>query len=330
MKNRFSLLAALALGAGLVAVPAFAAPAKTALDRPAMQSAKASRSLLLDITRAGNRLVAIGERGHIVYSDDNGATWKQASVPVSVLLTGVSFPTSAHGWAVGHDGVILASADGGVTWSLQHSSRNGAVPGKEGAPLLDVWFADAETGFAVGAYGYFLRTSDGGKSWMDNSRAINNPDGWHLNAIAAIPGTSTVFIAGEQGKLFRSQDNGANWSPLPSPFDGSLFGVAPLGPDLVLVAGLQGRLFASGDAGQSWRQVQTGVTSGINAAARTDDGRVVVVGNAGVVLVGDTRLDLVPHARSDRQSITAVVPVSSSSLVVVGEGGAKILPAGGQ
>jgi photosystem II stability/assembly factor-like uncharacterized protein len=79
----------------------------------------ATRSLLLDITLAGDRLVAAGERGHILYSDDNGDQWHQASVPTTQMLTGVYFADAKHGWAVGHDGLIIASDDGGKIWRQQ-------------------------------------------------------------------------------------------------------------------------------------------------------------------------------------------------------------------
>lgn len=290
-----------------------------------MPSARASRSLLLDVVQAGSRLVAVGDRGHIVYSDDQGRTWSQAKVPVSVMLTAVHFPTAKEGWAVGHHGVILHSSDGGSSWQLQRADRD-ANSEKAGAPLLGVWFTDAQHGYAVGAYGYFLATHDGGATWVDNAAAISNPDGWHLNAIRGLPGSRTLFIAGEHGKLFRSQDGGATWSALASPFEGSFFGVAPLEENLVLIYGLQGRLFVSRDQGAHWQQVQTGVTSGLNAAARLPDGRVVVAGNAGVVLLAqDARLELVPALRRDRQSITALLPLSGATLLSVGEGGVKRL-----
>lgn len=327
MKKSLHILLGLALSASLASTAAHAAPGKSVLDRPAMASAKAGKSLLLDIAKAGYRLVAVGDRGHIVYSDNDGKTWVQAKVPVSVMLTSVHFPTPQKGWAVGHHGVILHSADGGATWVLQQADRD-ETSEKAGAPLLGVWFADANNGYAVGAYGYFLSTNDGGVSWLDNSGAVPNPDGWHLNAISGAAG-GPVFIVGEHGKLFRSADNGATWSELASPFDGSFFGIAPLAPDLVLVYGLQGRLFASKDQGNSWRQVQTGVTSGINAAALLQSGKVVVAGNAGVILVAaDKGLELIPEARSDRQSVTALLPLAGDTLLTVGEGGAKSLTLG--
>lgn len=89
------------------------------LEIPAFSSPRAAQSLLLDVVAVGQRLIAVGERGHIVYSDDAGESWSQATVPVYVTLTALHFPSAEHGWAVGHDGVILRSDDGGVTWRKQ-------------------------------------------------------------------------------------------------------------------------------------------------------------------------------------------------------------------
>lgn len=324
--NIRELFASVVLACLVVGGPAVAAP-KSAVDRPAVISAKAGKSLLIDMAVAGKRIVAVGDRGHILYSDNNGDSWTQAKVPVSVMLTGVYFVNEQEGWAVGHNGVILFSSDAGASWRLQYSDKT-AVGDHVGAPLLDVWFADNMNGYAVGAYGYFLATHDGGTSWVENSSAIANPDGWHLNSIAGNPDGSAVFIVGERGILFRSTDKGATWVKLATPFDGSFFGVSPLANNLVLVYGLQGRLFRSADAGTTWQQVQTGVTSGLNAAVRLQDGGIAVAGNAGVLMTASNGgLDLISQTRKDRQSITAMVPLQGGGLLTAGEGGLKKLPA---
>ena len=80
---------------------------------------RAAQALLLDIAAAGNRAVVAGARGHILYSDDDGSSWQQAKVPTAQMLTGIHFVDSRHGWAVGHDGIIVASDDGGANWRVQ-------------------------------------------------------------------------------------------------------------------------------------------------------------------------------------------------------------------
>ena len=80
----------------------------------------AAHSLLLDIARAGDRLVAVGERGHVLLSDDDGETWKQVQVPTRTMLTAVHFLDDKLGFAVGHDAVILRTEDGGSIWQRVH------------------------------------------------------------------------------------------------------------------------------------------------------------------------------------------------------------------
>ena len=148
----------------------------------AVESPKAASSLLLSVAHAGKRLVAVGDRGHILLSDDDGKTWTQAKVPTRQLLTSVFFVNERKGWAVGHDAQILVSDDAGSTWTRQFEDL-----GRE-APLLDIWFADEQHGLAVGAYGALLETRDGGQHWEDVSERLDNEDQFHLNAIAAVKG----------------------------------------------------------------------------------------------------------------------------------------------
>ena len=70
-------------------------------------------------------------------------------------------------------------------------------------PLMDVWFRDANTGFAFGAYGIYLRTDDGGESWEDLSFDIDNPDGFHYNAVTPVKGAG-LLLAGRAAGLCHS------------------------------------------------------------------------------------------------------------------------------
>ena len=189
--------------------------------------------LLLDAAKAGKRLVAVGERGHIVISDDNGNAWQQVASPTQATLTSVYFQDAKNGWTVGHDSVILKSTDGGTSWRLVFSAPDLKKP------LLKVWFSDARHGFALGAYGLFLQTNDGGASWQQ--RIIIEGDK-HLNALTAQAG-GKLFIAGEAGLLLRSDDQGKIWQALPSPYKGSFFGVVALRDGSVLAYGLRGKIF---------------------------------------------------------------------------------------
>ncbi|MBS0380281.1 MAG: hypothetical protein JSS29_17505 [Proteobacteria bacterium] len=298
---------------------------------PAEAAPLASHALLTALAAAGPRLVAVGDRGIIVLSDDAGHSWVQAqAVPTQALLTGVCFFDAAHGIAVGHDQSVLTSADAGRTWTLVH--RDPAAPG----PLLDVWCGPAGRALAVGAYGTFLASGDAGATWQArefhaepapraaaprHDRDADTQGGFHLNRITAA-GTATLYIAAEAGHLYRSDDAGEHWRELASPYEGSFFGVLPLQGAALLAYGLRGNLFRSEDGGASWRRLDSGTLAMLDGGARLAGGGVVVVGLTGVVLVsknGGSSFAL--RQQRDHAGIAAVLALPDGRLVIAGEDG---------
>lgn len=320
------VLQALSLCALLVAAaPLVQAQAPDGAITYSVPSEKAVSSLLLDIAHAGKRLVAVGERGHILYSDNDGSNWEQAKVPTRQMLTAVFFVDDTHGWAVGHDALVLATTDGGATWNKQFEDL------QREAPLLDVWFKDLQHGFAIGAYGALLQTTDGGANWEDVSDRLDNEDAYHLNGITEVKDTG-LFIVGEMGSLFRSVDGGETWETLEGPYQGSLFGVLATGePQSLLVYGLRGHLFHSADGGDSWQQIALSTASGgtlefgLANASLLDDGNIVVVGHGGSVLTSsDHGHSFSVFNRPDRVSLAAVTAGADGKLILVGQGGVRL------
>ncbi len=317
-------------------------------ELPSEPARLASRSLLLDLANAGARLVAVGERGHVLLSDDAGRQWVQTQAPTQDLLTGVCFADARHGIAVGHDEIILASADGGHSWKRTHFAPQAQQP------LLDVWCGPEGRAVAVGAYGVYMLSNDYGVSWVEHKLAPGNEKpgqgdasagakgsraaaadsadltaeiggGYHLNAIAADEHLR-LYIAGEAGHLYRSDDRGESWVALPSPYEGSLFGVLPLPGGAVLAYGLRGNLFRSNDAGARWQRIATDTKATLDGGAAFGDGRVVIVGLSGVLLVsrdGGSSFSLLQQ--DDRKGLAAVRGVAGNTLVIVGEAGVKLI-----
>ncbi len=306
-----------ALGVALavtLALPAAGGGFVDPLDAPATQSPLAARSLLQGVTKAGSRLVAVGQRGHIVHSTDGGASWKQASVPVSSDLTAVFFVDDKLGWAVGHDGVILHTADGGENWSLQLSGRTAndlliaamerrvaTDPASDEAkkllveakrykdqgpdkPFLDVWFADAQNGYVVGAYNLIFRTRDGGKTWESWFDRTENPKFFNLYAIRLAAGE--LFIAGEGGLVLKLDAAAQRFRALTVPYNGSFFGVADA-TSAVVVFGLRGNAYRSDDRGTTWTKVDVGLPASIVGATRTAEGTVLLA-DVGGRIAGST------------------------------------------
>ena len=270
---------------------------------PAITSAMAAQSVMLSVARAGQRLVAVGERGFIIVSDDNGGTWKQVSSPVSMTLVKVRFIDERQGWAVGHAGVVLHSQDGGLSWSKQLDGVQAAEielqEAKRGTdeqmaqaqqlvddgpdkPFLDVLFLDARNGWVVGAYGLAFVTHDGGLSWQSIRSRLDNPNGLHLYSIERMG--ADLFVAGEQGTLLRSSDEGQTFEALASPYEGTTFGLQATGSGSILAFGLRGKAFESGDRGATWQPLDTLQPITLTSGLRLDDGSVLLADESGRVL----------------------------------------------
>lgn len=206
--------------------------------KPAEMAPRAPFELLLDVERRGDGFAAVGVRGHALTSED-GLNWTQAEVPVRATLTAVDFVDEDRGWAVGHAATILATTDGGRTWTIQNYE-----PSLE-TPFLDVVFTDDQTGFAVGAYDLFYKTRDGGETWTEYEPQLSM-GGWHLNSMVALD-DGTLVIAGETGLLSKSTDGGETWDLIEAPYSGTFFGIRQLGPQGLLLFGLRGHAFVTDD-----------------------------------------------------------------------------------
>lgn len=326
---------ALLCGIALLALPAGGAPQDDDGIENSLIKPLATRSLLLDGAAAGGLMMAVGERGHVLVSRDEGVSWEQVVVPTRSTLTGVYLHDEQLGWAVGHDAVILRTRDGGESWQRLYWAP------EEERPLFDVWFRDAENGFAIGAYGFFLETSDGGDTWSE--RAIVDPEevaddevdpyaftsaaDLHLNKISRAD-SGQLYIAAEAGGAFRSDDKGITWTSLAPPYEGSFFGSLPLVGDSVLFFGLRGNLLRSDDAGETWRELSTGTVALLTDGVRKADGELVITGLAGTLLVsrdGGESFELLQQA--DRQGLATALPTSDGGLVLVGEFGVNRLAA---
>ncbi|HSA79476.1 MAG TPA: YCF48-related protein [Geminicoccaceae bacterium] len=298
----------------LLAPHAAAGPAQTgSADDWAEPMPLALSSLLLDADSDGSRIIVVGERGHVLLSDDRGAHWRQVAVPTRSTLTAVRIVGGDHTWAVGHDGLILHSDDGGFSWARQRQSQ------EPDRPLLDVWFADPRHGMAIGAYGLLLSTEDGGRTWRDH---LGSDEGAHANAIAEAP-DGTLYIAGEFGSILRSDDRGRSWQRLPSPYQGSFFGLLALQDGTILVFGLRGHLFRSEDRGISWQRIETGTATTLLAGLVRADGSIVIAGLNGALLFSSEeggRNFQLEHL-SHRRGIAALIELGPDELLAVGEGG---------
>lgn len=222
----------------------------------------ATQALILDLAETDSRAVAVGERGQILVSESR-SDWRQiADVPTRATLTAVA-AVGRNAWAVGHDGTILHSGDGGLTWTVQRIDVP-RPPGddeefdpRQGVPLLDVLMLDAQHGFAVGAYSLMLRTDDGGSTWtrVDVTAA----------PVAAADDTADESSAGDDADAAAEGDdayNDENWSissdelVLDEESDPHFNGIVRTGSGALFIVAERGAAFRSRDDGVTWQRIQ--------------------------------------------------------------------------
>lgn len=316
------------------------------LDAPAVQSARSAGAAMLALAEAGTRLLAAGERGIIRYSDDGGRRWIQARTPVSVSLTALDFATPQVGWAVGHGGVVLRTNDGGQQWTRQLDGRRIARLARDQAgadaqaaaaakrleeegpdkPLLALLALSPQRAIVAGAYGLALETRDGGANWTLMTQRIGDPRGRHLYAIAALPGQG-LMLAGEQGALFRSNDDGASFAAVDSPYEGTFFRLASNQAGGLLLVGMRGHAFVGDAGGGNWRRSSIPAAASLGALALGKDGMIFVADEAGQLYrSADGGRSFVASSGPRSAAVTDMRIRPDGAAVLAGMRGVSILP----
>ena len=201
---------------------------------------------------------------------------------------------------------------------------------KSTKPLLDLWFKNAKEGFVVGAYGMIFKTLDGGKTWSDWSSNVENPDRFHINAIAHA-GDSRLIMVGEMGLILRTMNGGDKWTKTFSPYEGSYFGVVSLNNHQVQMAfGLRGNLARTENFGSQWRLENTGTQQSLIGGTDRRDRVAYVVGNGGSFTKGiDQGRKWQSTVRAGRSAAAAIVETKSGHFVIVGEQGVELIDKSG-
>lgn len=261
--------------------------------QPALPLAGPNAIQLLDITAAGERLVAVGERGGIIYSDDDGASWAQARVPVSETLTAVSFPTAEHGWAVGHGGVILHSGDAGESWQLQFdgndANRQKLDYVTDRAMALEARMQDEESGedddlaYELEEAQYAVEDAE---LAVETGPADPFLDVWFADDQRGI-------AVGAYGMLYRTANGGLQWRLSIDGIDnveGYHYYSLDAGEDGTLyLSGEAGVLYRSEDGGANWQRLDAAYDGSLFGVIALGGGRVICFGLRGNIFTSEDR-----------------------------------------
>ena len=237
--------------------------------------------------------------------------WQTQPSGTAEVLLGVSFTDINKGYAVGTNGVIRVTSDGGSTWTAQASgtsrflrdvyfsdATHGVIVGESGLilkttdgttwiqqtsgtieHLVHVHFLNNSVGMASGQGGVILKTTDGGVTWTVQSSGTN----------VELPGVylmdvNTAIAVGFAGTILRTTNGGTSWASVSVPgFTFDLRSVHFSGTTGVAVS-MGGRILKSTDGGQSWASVSSGTSNNLFAVQFRNASTVYAVGNARVLV----------------------------------------------
>jgi photosystem II stability/assembly factor-like uncharacterized protein len=168
----------------------------------------------------------------------------------------------------------------------------------------------------VGPFGTLLGTRDGGKTWESWVEKVDNKKVLHFNAVRGIGGD--VYLASEQGTVFRLDRASERFVPLLTGYQGSFFGLVGTA-DYVIAYGLRGSAYRSRDRGKSWERLSTGVPGGITGASLLGDGRLLFVSQDGrLIMSSDQGSTFKPLPLERHGLFTDVVPATNERAVLTG------------
>ncbi len=255
-----------------------------ALEEPALTSDLAAQSLLMDIERVGSNLVAVGERGHIVISSDEADSWQQAPAPVRVTLTNTFFIDDHFGWAVGHDGVVLKTEDGGQSWrKVMDGNRANALMLKHAQARLAELEAEIESAPEEQLEDLEAQLEDrtymaeDAETFADEGASRPFLDVWFKNR-------NEGLVVGGFGLILHTTDGGDTWSAwfdhLDNPTQFHLNAITQIG-DQLFIAAEAGTLYRSADWGQSWEMLDSPYDGSFFGIVGTEQGRLIAYGLRG-------------------------------------------------
>lgn len=216
-----------------------------------------------------------GSDGKVWLSEDAGRTWGLQTTPTKETLQDIAAWDRMHAVAVGNQGVVIRTSDGGKSWQAVDAPRS-----KVANKLMRVATAADGIAWAVGEVGAVLQSKDYGATW---ARVMHEEDAaWN----GVFVGQQKIWLAGEFGRLAASSDGGARWTSVPTPVKTSLMAIAFKDDANGVAVGLEGVVLTTQDGGANWLR-RSPVTREHLFDVMWGGDSWVAVGDKGVFVTGD-------------------------------------------
>jgi photosystem II stability/assembly factor-like uncharacterized protein len=228
----------------------------------------------------------------------------QNPLPQGNDLEGVHSFSQTTAIAVGSNGTIIKTSDGGCCWDIKNSGTD--------EWLRDVFFVDDQNGWVAGNNGIILRTTDGGETWIIQN---SNPT-YTLYSIHFL-NITTGWAVGTFGKILKTTDGGSNW--ITTSFGSNVFSSVFFADESNgWICGWFGSILKTTNGGSSWTPVAVSAIDNFYSLSFSDNLTGVAVGTGYIARTSDggATWDLVQNA----PSLNSVYLLSSGKGWAVGLG----------
>lgn len=219
---------------------------------------------------------AVGHGGSadIVHGITAGSAPRKLNNPTTETLRSIDFTDRLNGVAVGGNGTILVSHDGGASWS-------GSPGAFTAVDLWDTTYINDQAGITVGNSGTILRSDDGGDNW----NGVVSPVVANLNSVSS--NGNFVVAGGANGTVLTSTDGGQTFAEnLTYPASDNIYAVCATmtsgGNNLVYV-GSTDAVFISPDGGGTWAQHDFAGAGRVLGIACLESGHAMIATYSGEV-----------------------------------------------
>lgn len=264
------------------------------------------------VTYLGNStLIAVGDKGSVYKSTDNGVNWERKTNPIFYNLETVSSYGDLVA-AVGYQNKVYMSSDAGETWFIGDGGSYRTLNG--------VLVLDASTIIAVGDNGEIIKSSDGGVSWKNVSSLLSQD----LYGIGQ-SNNGKLVAGGDDGLVMVSNDVGETWTIIDGPHTSYDTKHCYAYNDMLIISAnhSSGSAYRSYDEGETWKYTSISGSKNYKKFAFEDDSTWTVIDVYGrQYRTTDSAKTWVKEIEAEtQQGFYDIVKIDDQNLVSVGANG---------